>query len=131
MAVLYHSTHGNTNIPEGAPYRGSFRDALSEFMGGPVGFAYAFLPPSWVAEDGRAKPGIYEIIIPDDEPILVARPGWDVPRHPAEYYNPPLNWDTAAVIVTAAEAATLPPTYGEVVFRAEAARFGRHRPAAK
>jgi hypothetical protein len=122
MAILYHSS--TSGILEGSEYRGSDRGYLSVVMSGKVGFAYGFLPDCWVG-----KKGVYEIILDDDALVWIGMNGYDVPR--VERYgtsssNP---WETDCKLCTAAEAVQLAdPTcekYGEVVFLASEAKFGK------
>lgn len=74
MVVVYHSTYGDANRPVGGRYRGSQRELLSEFLGGPVGFAFPRL--EMFGEGGT----IVRILLDDDCPVVLSLGGEDVPR---------------------------------------------------
>lgn len=80
MVSLYHVNLARRVDLVGRPYRGSWRDDLSALMGGEVGFAYAYLPESWRESLQVGWTGYYRLVIPDDALVIVARPGWDIPR---------------------------------------------------
>lgn len=98
MATFYHSLGSGLSfspVKPGDPYHGSDRSHLSFLLGGKVGFAYPYHPKGW------NHFGIYEILIPDEALVFLAKDGHDVPRDEDE------DWDGRCVLVTAAEAVSL------------------------
>jgi len=102
MTILYHS--GKKGILAGSRYRGSIRGELSILLGGPVGFAYGYLPERW-----KLGENIYELSIPDEELVIVAINDNNIPRQNYHGYN----WDDMCKIIPAREAKQFE---GEITF---------------
>jgi|GEM_PF-2609644 hypothetical protein len=120
MTIFYHSLGSGINfspVKPGDSYHGSDRNHLSFLLEGKVGFAYPYLPEGW------DNFGIYEILIPDEALVFLAKDGYDVPRDEDE------DWDGRCILVTAAEAVTLAASderfRNEVVFAAKDVVFGK------
>lgn len=122
IAIFYHSLYsglGYTYVKPDTSYSGSDRNYLSFLLGGPVGFAYAYLPKCWEENPTYNK---YQLIIHDDALVFLGKDYNDVPREEDQ------DWDGRCVLVTARKAielcSTPGHTYAEVAFLASDVLFG-------